>query len=130
VARAVFAAPVGLALSLLKGKNGEKTLSAPARFATAAAGGALMGALAGSLLGPLGALAGAGAGALAGLLGPGPSRGFEAHLRTSLARSKSDDTDMGSTIGNRRRDLVQKLITGTLSGARQGWDSGACLLAH
>jgi hypothetical protein len=62
-----------------------------------------------------------------GLLGPTNSRAFEAKLASSLARSQSDDTDMGSEIGNKRRDLVQKVITGTVSGARQGWDAGAAL---
>ena len=125
VVSAAFAAPVGLALSVLKGADGAKTVSKPARVGVAAASGAVVGAAAGALLGPLGILVGAGVGAVVGLLGPGAKKGFEAQLGSSLARSKSDDGDMGSEIGNRRRDLTQKVITGALSGARQGWDAGA-----
>lgn len=122
---AAFAAPAGLALSLLKGLNGERDASVSGRYAMATATGALMGGLAGSLLGPVGVLVGAGAGALAGLLGPTSKKGFEAKLASSLTRAKSDDGDLGSEVGNNRRDLLQKVVTGLASGARQGWDAGS-----
>lgn len=124
---AVFAAPAGLALSLLKGLNGEKEASTVGRYAMATASGALIGGLAGSLMGPPGILIGAGVGAVAGLLGPTSRKGFEARLASSLARAKADDGDMGSEVGNNRRDLLQKVVTGVASGARQGWDAGSAL---
>lgn len=124
---AALAAPAGLALSLLKGKDGEKEVPTAGRFVVAAASGALMGGLAGSLLGPVGILVGAGVGAVAGLLGPAPRKGFEAKVASSLQRAKADDGDMGSEVGNNRRDLLQKVVTGTASGARQGWDAGSGL---
>jgi hypothetical protein len=122
---AAFAAPMGLALSLMKGKNGEKVVSTGARYAAAATSGALMGGLAGSFLGPVGIVIGAGVGAVVGMVGPTSKKGFEAKTASSLARAKADDGDMGSEVGNNRRDLVQKVVTGAVAGARQGWDAGA-----
>jgi hypothetical protein len=130
VASAAFAAPMGLALSLMKGTNGDKTVSTGVRYAASTASGALMGCLAGTVMGPVGMLVGAGVGAVVGMLGPTSKKGFEAGLESSLARARADDGDMGSEVGNNRRDLVQTIVTGTVSGARQGWDAGAGLLPH
>lgn len=123
---AVFAAPAGLAMSVLGGAQGKEVPTA-LRLATSAAGGALLGALAGSFAGPVGIAAGAAAGALTSLLGPSSKARFIQETANSLKRAQSDDGDLGSEVGNNRRDLVQNVITGTLSGARQGWDSGVTL---
>ena len=124
VLSAAFAAPAGLAMSLLKGKTGDKDVSAVARIASSAAGGAVIGGLAGSFAGPIGIAIGAGVGATVALLGPTSRASFAEETEKSLLRAKADDGDMGSEVGNNRRDLVQKVITGTVSGVRQGWDSG------
>jgi hypothetical protein len=128
VLTAAFAAPAGLALALLKGSKGDKAVSPSARYGAAAASGALAGGAAGSFLGPVGIVVGAGLGALAGLIGPTSRKGFEAKLSSSLRRASADDSDMGSEVGNNRRDLLQRLVTGTVSGTRQGWDAGKVLL--
>lgn len=130
VVTAAFAAPVGLALSLMKGQDGQKAAHPAARYGTTAATGALMGGLAGSALGPVGIMVGAGIGAVAGMLSPASKPTFDNELSTSIARSTSDDGDLGSELANHRRDLVQKVVTGTLSGARQGWDSGVTFPAQ
>ena len=127
VLSAVFAAPAGLAMSLLKGKSGDKDVSTGMRIASSAASGALIGAAAGVLAGPVGIAIGAGVGAVVSLLGPSSKAKFAESTEASLKRAKSDDGDMGSQIANDRRDLVQKVITGTVSGARQGWDSGVTM---
>lgn len=124
VLSAAFAAPAGLAMSLLKGKDGDKEVSTGARLAVSAASGAVIGGLAGSFAGPIGIAIGAGIGAVASLLGPSSKAAFEDQTEASLKRAKADDGDMGSEVGNHRRDLVQKVITGAASGARQGWDAG------
>lgn len=126
---AAFAAPAGLALSLLKGSAGEKSVSLAGRLGVAAASGALLGGLAGSALGPLGIAIGAGVGAVVGLVSPAARKGFDDGLGQSIARARSDDGDMGSEVANTRRDMFQKLITGGVSGVRQGWDAGAGLLS-
>jgi hypothetical protein len=59
------------------------------------------------------------------MVGPTSKKGFEAKTASSLARAKADDGDMDSEVGNNRRDLLQKVVTGAVSGARQGWDAGA-----
>ena len=125
---AAFAAPAGLVLSLLKGKEGEKTVSPGKRLAASAASGALMGGLAGSFLGPVGIVVGAGVGAAVGLVGPTSKKGFEARLGSSLKGAAADDGDMGSEVANNRRDLVQKVVTGAVAGSRQGWDAGKGLV--
>lgn len=125
---AVFAAPAGIALSLLKGPTGEKPAPSAARLGAAAASGALMGGLAGAALGPVGIAVGAGVGALVGLAGPTARESFDDGLSKSLARARSDDGDLGSEVANTRRDMFQKLVTGGVSGIRQGWDAGAGLL--
>jgi hypothetical protein len=125
---AALAAPAGLVLALMKGKQGDKVVSTGGRLAASAVGGALMGGLAGAALGPVGVVVGAGTGAVAGLLGPSSKKSFDAHLTSSLRRAQADDGDMGSEVANNRRDLVQKVVTGALSGTRQGWDAGKELL--
>ena len=84
----------------------------------------VIGGLAGSFAGPAGIAVGVGVGALASLLGPSSKSKFVEETTSSLKRAQTDDGDLGSEVGNNRRDLVQNVITGTLSGARQGWDAG------
>ncbi len=124
VLSAAFATPAGLAMSLLKGKDGDKDVSTAARLVASAASGAILGGLAGSFAGPIGIAVGAGIGAVVSLVGPSSKASFEERTEASLQRAKADDGDMGSEVGNHRRDLVQKVITGAASGARQGWDAG------
>lgn len=120
---AALAAPAGLAVSVIAGAEGKKVPTA-LRLTTSAASGALLGGLAGAFAGPVGIALGAGVGAVASLLGPSSKTKFVEETASSLKRAQADDGDLGSEVGNNRRDLVQKVITGTLSGARQGWDSG------
>lgn len=129
VASALISAPAGLALALLKGPKASLTPSPGIRKLLSVASGAVIGGLAGLTLGPVGIVAGAALGAGLGLAGPGASRGFDAKLKSSLDRARADNTNLGSDIANNRRDLVERGITGTLSGARQGWDSGVALFA-
>lgn len=129
VLSATFAAPAGLALSLLKGNTGEKSVHKAARLGVAAASGALMGGLAGAALGPIGIAVGAGVGALVGLVSPAARKSFDDGLGQSIARARADDGDLGSEVANTRRDMFQKIITGGVSGVRQGWDAGAALLS-
>lgn len=94
------------------------------RLGLSALSGAALGAAAGSLGGLVGVAVGAGLGAVAGLLGPASKEGFTTKVGASVEKARADDTDLGDDIANRRRDLVQRTITGLASGARQGWNSG------
>ncbi len=120
---AAMALPAGIVMSLIKGKEADTDVSAPVRYATGVASATLVGGLAGAVFGPPGVIVGGAIGAVIGLLGPASKKDFVAGIDESVNRARANDGDMGSAISNERRDLVQKIIVGTTSGVRQGWDA-------
>jgi len=122
---AAVSAPGGLAIALLtkESENGEQVVPSLWKRMTVASGnGAVVGAALGSLAGPLGIAVGAAVGAVAGLALPSGRESFAREVGESLQEARSDKTDLGHEITNRRRDLVETAFVGLASGARAGWD--------
>ena len=123
---AIVSAPAGLALALLTRENSEEQ-SVPTstwkRLTVASGTGALAGAALGATGGLVGAAVGAAVGAVVGFALPAARQGFSQEIQSSLTEARSDRTDLGHEITNRRRDLVETVLVGVASGARAGWDT-------
>lgn len=123
---AVISAPAGLALALLARENPEQpeiSTSTWKRMTVASGVGALAGLALGASGGPIGAAVGAAVGAVVGFVTPAAREGFAQEVQSSLTEARSNRTDLGHPITNRRRDLVETAIVGLASGARAGWDA-------
>lgn len=124
VVGACLSVPAGLGLSLLIDPEDEsKTVPLGKRLLVNAATGAAAGLAAGFTFGPVGWAVGATAGATLSLLGPASRNGFVDQLQRSLARAVQDDTNLGSEIANKNRNMGQALVTGGISSIKNGWNS-------
>jgi hypothetical protein len=121
VASAAIAFPAALVAATV---HRESPPPADTRVLMSAGSAAVAGAAVGSIAGPLGAALGASLGLLLGATGTATQKEFYQGIHQSVSRAEKDDACLGSNIANDRRDLVQRILVGTMAGTRLGWNSG------